>query len=112
MKDTFLEMNEDDLVFWTDEDSASIRLSILISLTLVVVASLSLMPCFVMSVRVVVVVGLLAEVDFAMILESFVSSWHMLLDHRVQVFEENFYVDRLLLQGPGHPLFLASYDHF
>ena len=83
MEDTFLEMNEYYLVFRADKYATSIWLSIFISLTLVVVASFSLMPCFIMSLCIVVVIWFHTEINFSMIFKGFIRSRYMLFDHRV-----------------------------
>jgi hypothetical protein len=112
MKNTLFEMNKDDLVFRTDKNSTAIWLTILVGLSLIVISSFGLMPYFIMAIRVVIVIGLLTEINFSMVFECLISSRHMLLDHGIQFFEEHFYIDRLLHQRSCYTLFLTTDDDF
>lgn len=108
MEDTLLEMDENYLVFRADENTSAIRLPILVCLSLVIIASLGLMPNFIMSVWVIIVVGFLTEINFAMIFKCFISSRYVLLDHSIEVFKKHFYIDRLLHQDSSISLLLST----
>jgi hypothetical protein len=108
MKDALLEMDENYLVFRADENTSAIRLPILICLSLVIVSSLSLMPNFIMSVWVIVVVWFLTEINLAMIFKCFISSRYVLFDHSIEVLKKHFYIDRLLHQDSSISLLLTA----
>jgi hypothetical protein len=112
MQHTFLEVNKDYLVFGSNENASAIWLPILVCFTLVIVASFGLMPGLVVAVRVIVVIGFQAKVDFPMVLERFVGARYVLFDHGVEVFKEHFYIDRLLLKDASHAVVTANTNFF